>query len=99
MNFSLNKINFLLNVFDTDQYFNAVFKSMRYHDEFDELILRKTPKTSSNNIEDYLKRYKGKGFVINNGIVSLDSIETPFKNSKVNPKVYDWNKKQLKYFR
>ena len=99
MNFSINKINYLLNVFDTDQYFNAVFKSMRYHDEFDELILGKKPKQSSNNIETYLKQYKGKGFVINNGIVSLDNIEKPFKNSKENPKVYNWNKKQLKYFR
>jgi len=99
MRFSTNKIGFLLNVFDVDQYFYALFKTMRYHQDTDELVKEMLGMEIKNSIdmESYLKNYKGKGFIIDNGIVNVGSIENIFKGYNKNPKKYQWNEKQLKY--
>lgn len=99
MEFSFNKIGFLLNVFDIDQYFYAMFKTMRYHQNTDELVKDILGMEVGNNIdmESYLKNYKGKGFIIDKGIVDVGSIEDMFKGYSKSPGKYQWNKKQLRY--
>lgn len=99
MRFSSNKIGFLLNVFDVDQYFYAMFKTMRYHQDTDELLKKMLGMEVENSIdmESYLENYKGKGFIIDNGKVDVGSIEDIFRGYSKNPKEYQWNEKQLKY--
>lgn len=101
MKFSANKLGYLLNVFDQEQYFNALFKSMRYHDDMDKLIKSllgiNVSIKSEKDVQTYLKNYKGKGFIVNNDLVDVNSIEKKFENAKKNPKTYKWDKRQLKY--
>lgn len=99
MKLSTNKIGFLLNVFDMDQYFYAMFKTMRYHQNTDELIKSVLGIDVENNIDiqSYLEKYKGKGFIIDEGVVDVDSIENIFKGYSKNPRKYHRNEKQLKY--
>lgn len=102
MKFSPNKIRYLINVFDDDQYIPAVSKSARYHDDMNKLIKslfnNSVPVSNQEHINSYLQKYKGKGFIINNDIVTLESINDKFKNSKKNPRSYKWDERQLKYF-
>lgn len=99
MKFSINKIGFLLNVFDIDQYFYAAFKTMRYHENTDKLVKNILGIEVSNNIniQSYLEKYKGKGFIIDESVVDVDTIENIFKGYSKNPKKYHWDEKQLKY--
>lgn len=101
MKSSFNKIGYLLNVFDIDQYLNATFKSVRYHDNFEKLfriMIGQQENINNQNVEEYVKKYKGKGFVINNEILSINEIDKIFENRIKNPRVYDWDEEQLIYF-
>lgn len=98
---SLNKFFFLLDVFDQDQYFYAAIKSVRYHDNFKKMFKSSVNIDEKNkeNVEKYLKNYKGKGFIIDNNIISLSAIEKSFDNSRNKiAREYPWNERQLKYF-
>jgi len=53
---------------------------------------------NNQNVEEYVKKYKGKGFVINNEILSINEIVKIFENRIKNPWVYDWDEEQLIYF-
>ncbi len=100
MKFSANKIGYLLNVFDVDQYSYALFKTVRYHQHTEELIKKlmgKDVTASSVNLDSYLKNYKGKGFIVDNNVVDVNTIKSKFDNAIKSPKTYVWNKKQLKY--
>lgn len=98
MKFSINKIEYLLNVFDRDQYIYVAPKSVRYHDKIGKLAKRIINR--NNNIQDidsYLKSYKGKGFIIDNNIVDVKNVEKSFEGASNNPLNYVWNEEQLKY--
>lgn len=97
MKFSSNKMGYFFNVFDRDQYIYVFFKSVRYHDEIDKLVENNTSNNNTQDADSYLKNYKGKGFIIDNNVVDVKSVEKRFENGSNNPSKYKWNKEQLKY--
>ncbi|EYE88719.1 hypothetical protein Q428_06420 [Fervidicella metallireducens AeB] len=96
------KFGYLLNVFDTDQYLSALFKSIRYHENTGEYIKILTGKGSKKfteiNYNIKPKNYKGKGFVIENKVAEKEDIVKEFKGRvKETTAEFRWDKKQIRY--
>lgn len=100
---STAKLGYLINVFDTDQYLSALFKSIRYHENTSAYIkllagkgLTKVTEIDYNNKP---QNYKGKGFVIENKIADQGDIVKEFKGRvKESTSQFKWDEKQMRYF-
>jgi hypothetical protein len=97
MKFSLNKIEYLLNVFDRSQYLSATMNTLRYHDSLNKLVKSYIVKNNKTSKSLYLSNYKGKGFIIDNTTIDPDKLDEYVDTLKENPLKFNWDNYQLKY--
>lgn len=104
---SLNKLEFLLNVFDKGQYLPATSYAVRYHSMLqrfidNELTIQDKALLSKKVNKDIIirpKEYLGKGFVMNNHSLNKKSIKEILEYKSNNPYgIFKWNDKQWSYF-
>jgi hypothetical protein len=101
LKFSINKLKYLVNVFDSDQYLNAALKTVRYHEylsEYLKMLLSIEEDSFEREKDEYMKNYKGKGFVINDEIIAKEKIDELYETIYGEPSEYTWDETQLYYF-
>lgn len=100
--FRLIKIDYLLHVFEPKQYLSALSYSVRYHDRISQYfkIKMNSQKKVENQkeLEKYKEVYKGKGFVIENGVMNIENLKKRMESYKGVKTDFSWDEEQLKYF-